>query len=76
MVVGFTTTYAISAYHHWCCQWLAIGQWFSPGPPVSFINKSDCHNITEILLKVVLTRLNKQTNKQTYYSDIFDIWST
>ena len=20
MVVGFTTTYAISAYHHWCCQ--------------------------------------------------------
>jgi hypothetical protein len=20
MVVGFTTTYAISAYHHWCCE--------------------------------------------------------
>jgi hypothetical protein len=20
MVVGFTTTYAISAYHHWCCD--------------------------------------------------------
>jgi len=20
MVVGFTTTYAISAYHHWCCR--------------------------------------------------------
>jgi len=19
MVVGFTTTYAICAYHHWCC---------------------------------------------------------
>ena len=19
MVVGFTTTYSISAYHHWCC---------------------------------------------------------
>jgi len=19
MLVGFTTTYAISAYHHWCC---------------------------------------------------------
>jgi len=19
MVVGFTTTYAISSYHHWCC---------------------------------------------------------
>jgi len=21
IVVGFTTTYAISAYHHWCCEW-------------------------------------------------------
>jgi len=20
MVVWFTTTYAISAYHHWCCE--------------------------------------------------------
>jgi len=20
IVVGFTTTYAISAYHHWCCE--------------------------------------------------------
>jgi len=20
MVVGYTTTYAISAYHHWCCE--------------------------------------------------------
>jgi len=20
MVIGFTTTYAISAYHHWCCE--------------------------------------------------------
>ena len=20
MVVGFTTTYAINAYHHWCCE--------------------------------------------------------
>ena len=28
MVVGFTTTYAISAYHHWCCEfesWLGQG---------------------------------------------------
>jgi len=20
MVVGLTTTYVISAYHHWCCE--------------------------------------------------------
>jgi hypothetical protein len=35
------------------CQWLATGQWFSPGTPVSSTNKTDRHDITEILLKVV-----------------------
>ena len=74
LVVEFTITYAISAYHHWCCefesrsgrgvldttlcdkvcQWLWTGRWFSPGPPVSSINKTDRHVITEILLKVAL----------------------
>jgi hypothetical protein len=44
------------------CQWLATGQWFSPGPPVSSTNKTDRHDITEILLKVVLNTI-KQTNK-------------
>ena len=36
-------------------QWLATGQWFSPDPPVSSTNKTDPHNITEILLKEALT---------------------
>jgi hypothetical protein len=44
------------------CQQLATGQWFSPGPPVSSTNKTDLYDITEILLKVVLTPSNKQTN--------------
>jgi hypothetical protein len=26
------------------------GQWFTPGTPVSSTNKTDCHDITEILL--------------------------
>ena len=34
------------------CQWLAAGQWFSPGILVSSTNKTDCHYITEILLKM------------------------
>jgi hypothetical protein len=34
------------------CQWLAAGSWFSSGTPVSSSNKSDIHDITEILLKV------------------------
>ena len=33
-------------------QWLATGRWFSPGPPVSSTNKTEPHDITEILLKV------------------------
>ena len=42
------------------CQWLATGRWFSPGPLVSS-NKTDRHNITEILLKVALNTI-KQTS--------------
>ena len=37
-------------------------QWFSPGSPVSSTNKTDHHDITEILLKVALNTI-KQTNK-------------
>ena len=36
------------------CQWLATGRWLSPGTPVSPTNRTDCHNISEILLKVAL----------------------
>jgi hypothetical protein len=44
------------------CQWFATGQWFSPGSPFSFTNKTDRHEITEILLKVALSTI-KQTNR-------------
>jgi hypothetical protein len=40
------------------CQWLATGRWFSLGTPISFTNNTDCHNITEIFLKVVLNTIN------------------
>jgi hypothetical protein len=39
------------------CQWLATGRWFSPGTPVSSTNKTDRHNMTEILLKVALNSI-------------------
>ena len=79
MVVEFTTTYAISAYHR-CCEFesrsrLGVQHYmekfvsdlrqvggFSPGPPVSSTNKTDRHDITELLLKVALNT-TKQTNK-------------
>ena len=38
-------------------QWLATGQWFSLGTPVSSNNQTDRHNITEILLKVALNTI-------------------
>ena len=37
----------------------AAGRWFSPHTPVSFTNKTDHHDITEIVLKVVLTTINQ-----------------
>ena len=38
-------------------QWLVTGRWFSPGTPVSPTNKTDRHDITEILLKVALNAI-------------------
>jgi len=39
------------------CQWLPTGRWFSLGIQVSSTNKTDPHDITEILLKVALILL-------------------
>jgi hypothetical protein len=41
---------------------IAAGQWFSPGTQVSSANKTDSHNITEILLKVVLNTITLTLN--------------
>jgi hypothetical protein len=73
MVVGFTTTYAISAYHHryefesdprkggqhYLIKVVMISDLqqiggFLRGILVALTNKTDRHNITEILLKVEL----------------------
>jgi hypothetical protein len=51
----------LSAYEK-VVQLLATGQWFSPGAPISSTNRTDRHDITEILLKVALSTI-KQTNK-------------
>jgi hypothetical protein len=40
-------------------QWLTAGRWFSPGASVSSTNKTDRHDITEILLKVALNIINQ-----------------
>jgi hypothetical protein len=43
------------------CERLATGWWFSSGTPVSSTNKTEHHDITEILLKVVLNTKNRGT---------------
>ena len=55
------------------CQWRSTCLLFSPGPPVSSINKTDRHDITEILLKVALKTI-KQTNKQYLFSNPFYVF--
>ena len=40
------------------------GWWFSPGTPVSSTNKTDCQDVTEILLKVELNTITLISNPQ------------
>jgi hypothetical protein len=45
------------------CQLLETGQgrWFSPDISVSSTNKTDIHNINELLLKVALNTIDQPT---------------
>jgi hypothetical protein len=46
--------------HYFCDEvypFFTAGRWFSPGIPVSYTNKADLHDITEILLKVALNTM-------------------
>ena len=47
------------------CQCLAAGRWFSLGTPVSATNKTDRHDIAEILLRVALNIINLNFSTHT-----------
>ena len=49
------------------CQWPATGRWFSQGPPVSSTNTTDRHDITKILLKVVLNTINQNRTQPNLF---------
>jgi hypothetical protein len=49
------------------CQWLATGRWFSPGTLVPSTNKTDHHDITEILLNVALNIITLNKDSHTYF---------
>jgi hypothetical protein len=46
----------------------STGWWFSPGPPVSSTNKTDRHDITEIMLKMALNTI-KQIIKKVLFRE-------
>ena len=58
------------------CQWLATSLWFPPGTPVSSTNKTDTHNISEILINVALNTITLtllwHNNDITDYYQILD----
>jgi hypothetical protein len=57
----------IKIYHNLRLLIKFVSRWFSPGPPVSSTNKTDRHDIAEILLKMALN-----TTKQTYIKEAFE----
>ena len=80
MVVGFTTTYAISAYHHWCCEFESssgrglkpymikiVSDFWQVGGFLRVLPIKLTAMITEILLKVALNTI-KQSIYRLYES--------
>ena len=59
--------YSIQHYVTNVFQWLPAGWWFSQGTPVSFTNKTDRHDITEILLKVALNTITLTLVCKVFY---------
>jgi hypothetical protein len=57
------------SFFFYCIYASATGQWFSPGTPISSTNIIDRHDITQILLKVALSTINKPTN-QPFHAQI------
>jgi hypothetical protein len=51
-------------------QLLAHGRWFSPGSLPSSTTKTGCHDVAEILLKVLLN--TKKPNRNGEYAPIVD----
>jgi hypothetical protein len=54
-IVSFNPAYG-KMYSIQVCKFVS-GWCFSPGTPASSTNKTDCHDITEILLKVALNTI-------------------
>ena len=56
------------------CQSLATCQWFSPGTLVSSTNKTDCHDIAEILLKMALNAISQNLTLFSSVEDQYEVY--
>jgi hypothetical protein len=57
-------TYHKETWHYMIkfVEWLVTGRWFSLSTLVSSTNKTDCHDLTELLLKVALSIIDRPTD--------------
>ena len=60
--------YSIHYYVIKCVNYLYQLRWFSPGTPHSSSNKTDRHDITEIVLKVALNTITLSYVKPKYHT--------
>jgi hypothetical protein len=63
--VPFTTKIVSSNPVNGEVKKIVTGRWFSAGTPASSTNKTDRHDVTEILLKVVLRTINQTNHHQS-----------
>ena len=77
------TTYVVSSnldkgrgVQHYVIKFVSdlrqTGRWFSPDTPISSTNKTDRHDITEILLEVALNTKQEKQTSGFYYEIHFD----
>jgi len=70
-VVRSNPVYSIQYYVIRFVKLSVTGRWFSQSTPVSSTNKIDCHDITEILLKVALSTINQTWCR---HARVFHMW--
>jgi hypothetical protein len=79
MVVGFTTIYAISAYHHWCCEFESRSRRGVQHYVIKFV--SDLRQIGGFFRvlqfpKIKFTKNNMHPLKQSNYYVNHDVYET
>ena len=71
----YVVSWSVRSFHMFVlykvCQWLATSRWFSLCTLVSSMNKADCHNVIEILLKVALNSITLNPIVTNFFSTCF-----